>query len=73
MDAVSKNFGDQLEKFAEVVDLLDSSNITNDIVEITITVNDSTINDIAIFLGQSTPTDKCLIEIGKTKFTFLKK
>ena len=73
MDKVFENFGDKLEKLAEAVDLLETTDITKEIIEVSFFVDEKNFQDITNFLGQKEITNKCVIEIGNTKFTFLKK
>jgi hypothetical protein len=65
--------GDEIKKLAEVVEILDNSFFNTDQTEITITLDESRLQRILSYLNHKTTDKKCIVSIGNTNFTFLKK
>jgi hypothetical protein len=67
-----EEFGDKLKKIAESIDIIESLYFSRPI-KISIDVSFSEYLEIANYLKTNTDDDKCIISIGNTDVTFLKK
>jgi hypothetical protein len=68
-----ENFRDALEKMAEVVDILENTFIGKKNIEIGVSLDENTFESISNYLDYDKNLNKCIINIGGTNFTFLKK
>lgn len=68
-----ENFRDQLAKLAESVEILESTFINQGEVEIKVSLNEQTFNDLMLNLNNKPDSNNCVISIGSINFTFLKK
>ena len=72
MGKTEKEFGDDLEKLAEISDLLEKSFIGNQKTKIEVFLNEGTFSDLLKNLRINQNETKCVISISNTDFTFLK-
>ena len=68
-----ENFRNDLEKFAQISDLLESSFIKNEKVEIKVSLDEGTFSNLLQHLMLNQNEKKCVISISNLEFTFLKK
>jgi hypothetical protein len=68
-----ENFRDELEKMAEVVDILENTFIGKKNVEITVSLDEDIFENISNYLEYNKNLNKCIINIGGVNFIFLKK
>jgi hypothetical protein len=68
-----ENFRNDLEKFAQISDLLESSFINNEKVEIKVSLDEGTFSNLLQHLMLNQNEKKCVISISNLEFTFLKK
>lgn len=67
-----ENFRDELVKFANIVEILESTFIENEQSEFVTYLDEKNFNEISKELN-SNQKNKCIVSIGNVKFTFLKK
>jgi len=73
---MEKNYngiGDEIKKLAEVVEILDNSFFYSNQTDVTITLDENRFQKILLYLNHKTTDKKCIVSIGNTNFTFLKK
>jgi len=68
-----KGFRDDLEKLAQVSDLIESSFIKNEKVEVKVSLDEGTFSNLLQHLMINQNEKKCVIQISNLEFTFLKK
>lgn len=68
-----EDFRDQLSKFAEAIEIFEKTFIKNGDIDIKVSLNEDTLNDLIYTLNNTTKDNKCIISIGNVNFTFLKK
>lgn len=73
MEKNTNGLGAEIAKLAEVVEILDNSFFTSNETEVVITIDQKKFSDILTYLNYNTNEEKCIISIGNTNFTFLKK
>jgi hypothetical protein len=73
MGKVIENFRDELAKLAQAVEIIESTFISNSQQEINVTLEESTFNSLMQQLDKFSKENKCIISLGNTQFTFLKK
>lgn len=69
----SADFRNELTKLAEIVEVLEGSFLKNEKIEIKVSLNEDTFISLMTYLRYNTNDKKCIIEIGNSEFTFLKK
>lgn len=67
-----EKFGDKLKKIAESIDILESI-YSSDLIKITIEISLNEYLEIVHYLKMKQSDEKCIISIGNTEVTFLKK
>lgn len=67
-----ENFRDELVKFANVVEVLESTFLENNPIEITTSLDERLYEQLSKELDTN-QKNKCVISIGNVKFIFLKK
>ena len=67
------SFRDDLEKLAQVSDLLESSFIKNEKVEVKVSLDEGTFSNLLQHLMINQNEKKCVIQISNLEFTFLRK
>jgi hypothetical protein len=65
--------GDEIKKLAEVVEILDNSFFRSNETEVTINLDENKFQLILTYLNHKTTDKKCIVSIGNTNFTFLRK
>jgi hypothetical protein len=68
-----ESFRSDLEKLAQISDLLESSFIKNEKVELKVSLDEGTFSNLLQHLMLNQNEKKCTIQISKVEFTFLKK
>jgi hypothetical protein len=68
-----ENFRDQLGKLAEAIEIFENTFIKNGDIEMKVSLNEDTFNDLIYTLNNTTKDEKCIVSIGNVNFTFLKK
>lgn len=68
-----ESFRDDLEKLAQVSDLIESSFIKNEKVELKVSLDKDTFSDLLQHLMINQNEKKCVIQISNLEITFLKK
>lgn len=68
-----EGFRSDLEKLAQISDLLESSFIKNEKVELKVSLDEDTFSNLLQHLILNQNEKKCTIQISNVKFTFLKK
>lgn len=68
-----ESFRDDLEKLAQVSDLIEGSFIKNEKVEVKVSLNEDTFSNLLQHLMINQNEKKCVIQISNLEFTFLKK
>jgi len=68
-----ENFRDELSNLATIVESIENSFITNNVVEITTSIDENIFKDLCLYLRNNPNDKKCVINIGGVTFTFLKK
>jgi acetolactate synthase small subunit len=67
------SFRDDLEKLAQVSDLIESSFIKNEKVEVKVSLDEGTFSNLLQHLMINQNEKKCVIQISNLEFTFLRK
>jgi hypothetical protein len=73
MAKIIENFRDHLTKFAQTVETLNQTFISDNEVDIVINVNSDLFDDLTRTLNSPSGDEKCVISIDNVNFTFLKK
>lgn len=73
MATSQESFRDELTKLARAVEILESSTLVKENVEVISELNEKEFNDLMLKLNNRSNEDKCVISIGSVNFTFLKK
>ena len=73
MATPQESFRDELTKLARAVEILESSTLVKENVEVISELNEKDFNDLMLKLNNRSNEDKCVISIGSVNFTFLKK
>jgi hypothetical protein len=68
-----ESFRDDLEKLAQVSDLIESSFIKNEKVEVMVSLDEGTFSNLLQHLMINQNEKKCVIQISNLEFTFLRK
>jgi len=68
-----ESFRDDLEKLAQVSDLIEGSFIKNEKVEVKVSLDEDTFSNLLQHLMINQNEKKCVIQISNLEFTFLKK
>lgn len=68
-----ESFRDDLEKLAQVSDLIESSFIKNEKVEVKVSLDEGTFSNLLQHLMINQNEKKCVIQISNLEFTFLRK
>jgi hypothetical protein len=68
-----ENFRDQLGKLAEAVEIFENTFINDGDLEIKVSLDEGTFISLMENLNNGSKDNKCVISIGNTNFTFLKK
>lgn len=68
-----ESFRDDLEKLAQVSDLIESSFIRNEKVEVKVSLDEGTFSNLLQHLMINQNEKKCVIQISNLEFTFLRK
>jgi phosphopantetheine adenylyltransferase len=69
----TENFGSEIAKLAEIVEILDNSFFYSNNVDMTITLEEVRFRKLLNYLNYNTEDKKCIVSIGNVNFTFLKK
>ncbi len=69
----TENFGSEIAKLAEIVEILDNSFFYSNNVDMTITLEEVKFRKLLNYLNYNTEDKKCIVSIGNINFTFLKK
>jgi hypothetical protein len=69
----TENFGSEIAKLAEIVEILDNSFFYSNNVDMTITLEEVRFRKLLSYLNYNTEDKKCIVSIGNVNFTFLKK
>ncbi len=69
----TENFGSEIAKLAEIVEILDNSFFYSNNVDMTITLEEVKFRKLLNYLNYNTEDKKCIVSIGNVNFTFLKK
>ena len=69
----TENFGSEVAKLAEIVEILDNSFFYSNNVDMTITLEEVRFRKLLNYLNYNTEDKKCIVSIGNVNFTFLKK
>ena len=69
----TENFGSEIAKLAEIVEILDNSFFYSNNVDMTITLDEVRFRKLLNYLNYNTEDKKCIVSIGNVNFTFLKK
>jgi hypothetical protein len=73
MGKVIENFRDELAKLAQAVEIIESTFVSNSQQEINVTLDENTFISLMQQLGRFSNENKCIISLGNTQFTFLKR
>lgn len=73
MATSQESFRDELTKLARAVEILESSTLVKENIEVISELNEKEFNDLMLKLNNRSNEDKCVISIGSVNFTFLKK
>jgi len=68
----NENFRNDLEKMAEVVDIIENTFIGKNKVELITTVDEKNFDTMVDFLEYDKKSNKCVVNIGGVNFIFLK-
>jgi acetolactate synthase small subunit len=68
-----ESFRDDLEKLAQVSDLIESSFIKNEKVKVKVSLDEGTFSNLLQHLMINQNEKKCVIQISNLEFTFLRK
>lgn len=68
-----ESFRDDLEKLAQVSDLIENSFIKNEKVEVKVSLDEGTFSNLLQHLMINQNEKKCVIQISNLEFTFLRK
>jgi|688.fasta_scaffold00045_8 hypothetical protein len=68
-----ESFRGDLEKLAQISDLLESSFIKNEKVELKVSLDEGTFSNLLQHLMLNQNEKKCTIQISNVEFTFLRK
>ncbi len=68
-----ESFRNDLEKLAQVSDLIEGSFIKNEKVEVKVSLDEGTFSNLLQHLMINQNEKKCVIQISNLEFTFLKK
>ena len=69
----TENFGSEIAKLAEIVEIIDNSFFYSNNVDMTITLEEVRFRKLLNYLNYNTEDKKCIVSIGNVNFTFLKK